>query len=305
MNRDQEFWLGKFSALNAANTAARGRAPHKPLMLLTVMDLIESGHLRDGWVKLDPNLAATFRDYWSVVLERQRNSPDIPMPFHALGGEKDQVWRRFTPDGAPSQAKATTRLCLLDPVLWDCLQDRGFRHRARVVLVSLYFTPAEQVELCARLDLPLPKTQELAFLKAESDAFKARRKKGRDGRFKSLVLNGYHFTCALTGYRLDTESGSIVQAAHIHQHAKSGNDDPTNGLALTPDAHWMFDAGLWTAVPKGDDLLIHIAIGRYTESSPSREYLARHHGRRLLFHEDAKLRPDPKHFNWHRNHHGF
>ncbi len=42
MNRHQDFWLAKFSALNAANTAERGRAPHKPLMLLTVMDMFGS-----------------------------------------------------------------------------------------------------------------------------------------------------------------------------------------------------------------------------------------------------------------------
>ena len=32
------------------------------------------------------------------VLERQRNQPDIPMPFHALGGDKDQIWERFNMD---------------------------------------------------------------------------------------------------------------------------------------------------------------------------------------------------------------
>ena len=93
------------------------------------------------------------------------------------------------------------------------------------------------------------------------DAFKARQKKGRDSRFKSDVLGGYYFTCALTGYRLDT-TRLPVQAAHIHQHAVSGNDDPRNGLALTPDAHWMFDAGLWTAVPQGSGLLVVVATSR-------------------------------------------
>ena len=37
-------WLGKLANLNAARTAA----PHKPLMLLTVIDLIESGDNTDG-----------------------------------------------------------------------------------------------------------------------------------------------------------------------------------------------------------------------------------------------------------------
>jgi len=40
-----ELWLGKLANLNAARTAARGIAPHKPLMLLTVIDLIESGDI--------------------------------------------------------------------------------------------------------------------------------------------------------------------------------------------------------------------------------------------------------------------
>ena len=75
-------WLGRLANLNAARTAARGIAPHKPLMLLTVIDLIESGDITDGWVKFDIRLVSCFRDYWELVLERQRNQPDIT---HSLG----------------------------------------------------------------------------------------------------------------------------------------------------------------------------------------------------------------------------
>lgn len=198
-------WIGKLANLNAARTEARGIAPHKPLMLLTVIDLIESGDIPDGWVKYDVRLVSRFRDYWELVLERQRNQPDIPMPFHALGSAKDQIWQTFTTEGQPSKAKATTRLCSLDPSLFACLQDPHFRRKARNSLVSIYFTPKEQVMLCARLGLPAPRTEAIAALKADAAAFKARQKKGRDSRFKSDVLGGYYFTCALTGYRLDTE----------------------------------------------------------------------------------------------------
>jgi putative restriction endonuclease len=237
------------------------------------------------------------------VLERQRNQPDIPMPFHALGGDRDKIWERFTADGEPSLAKATTRLCSLDPDLFACLQDADFRRKARTTLVTIYFTPKEQVMLCARLGLPVPKTAEIDALREQADEFKARQKKGRDSRFKSDVLGGYYFTCALTGYRLDTETTSIVQAAHIHQHAVSGNDDPRNGLALTPDAHWMFDQGLWTAVPKGEHFLINVAIGRFSESSPHGSTLAALNGQPLHFHSHARLRPSIEHFAWHQNKH--
>jgi putative restriction endonuclease len=296
-------WLGKLGNLHVARTKQRGLAPHKPLMLLTVIDLIESGDIPDGWVQFDVSLVSRFRDYWELVLERQRNQPDIPMPFHALGGDRDQVWSRFTTGGELSASKATTRLCFLDPELFACLQDSDFRRKARTTLVTIYFTPTEQVMLSARLGLQPPRTEEVRVLREQAVEYKARQKKGRDSRFKSDVLGGYYFTCALTGYRLDTETTSIVQAAHIHQHAVSGNDDPRNGLALTPDAHWMFDQGLWTAVPKGDDFLVHVAKERFTETIPHPQSLAAHHGKPLSFHKNARLRPALEHFRWHAKKH--
>jgi putative restriction endonuclease len=298
-------WLGRLGNLYVSRSQSRGAAPHKPLMLLTVIDLIEAGEIgTDGIVVYDVRLVARFRDYWELVLERQRNSPDIPMPFHALGGERDRIWTRLTADGAPSHAKTTTRLCRLDPELFLLLTDTGFRRAARRTLVSIYFTPREQVMLCARLQLPLPDTGEIEAFRRDADAFKASQRKGRDSRFKSEVLGGYHYTCALTGYRLDTETSSLVQAAHIHQHARSGNDDPRNGLALTPDAHWMFDAGLWTAVPKGDDFLVRVAKGRFQEGSVDGRTLLGREGKALVFDVRARLRPDPVHLDWHRGRHG-
>lgn len=297
--------LGRLGNLNVSRSQSRGAAPHKPLMLLTVIDLIEAGEIgADGLVTYDVRLVSRFRDYWELVLDRQQNSPDIPMPFHALGSEKDRIWTRLTSDGAPSHAKATSRLAVLDPDLNLLLHDAAFRREARRTLVSIYFTPNEQVMLCARLGLPVPKTDEIEALRQDADTFKASQRKGRDSRFKSEVLGGYHYTCALTGYRLDTETSSLVQAAHIHQHARSGNDDPRNGLALTPDAHWMFDAGLWTAVPKGDDLLVKVAKGRFQEGSVDGRTLLGRDGAALVFDPRARLRPGGEFLEWHSNHFG-
>jgi len=95
-------WLGRLANLNTARTEARGIAPHKPLMLLTVIDLIESGDIPDGWVKYDVRLVSRFRDYWELVRERQRNQPEIPMPFHAVCGARD----RFTDSSPRGQSLA-------------------------------------------------------------------------------------------------------------------------------------------------------------------------------------------------------
>lgn len=300
MDTPRSRWLGKLGNLNVSRSGSRGPAPHKPLMLLTLIDLVEAGEIgADGWVVYDVRLVSRFRDYWDLVLARQRNAPEIPMPFHALGSERDRIWTRHTSEGAPSLAKATTRLCRLDPELRLLLGESSFRREARRTLVSIYFTPQEQVMFCARLGLPLPNTVEIEALRRDADGFKASQRKGRDSRFKSEVLGGYLYTCALTGYRLDTETSSIVQAAHIHQHAKSGNDDPRNGLALTPDAHWMFDAGLWTATPKGDHFLIRVAKGRFQEGSIDGHTLLSRDGMPLVFDARARLRPGAEFLEWH------
>jgi predicted restriction endonuclease len=60
MSNVPSLWLGKLANLNVARTADRGAAPHKPLMLLPVMDLIESSDIPDGWVKYDVRLVSRF-----------------------------------------------------------------------------------------------------------------------------------------------------------------------------------------------------------------------------------------------------
>ena len=232
----QSLWLGKLANLNAARSASLGIAPHNPLMIFSVMDLIERGVLRGRWVAYNADLVTRFRDYWDLVLDRRKNRPEITMPSNALGSERDAIWERYNKHGFPSISKLTTRLCQLDAGLFECLLDADLRLSARRVMIAAYFTPAEQVGLCERFRLPVPDTAEIAEFAGDRDAYKASQKKGRDNRFKAEVGPGYKYTCALTGYCLQTTVGYMVQAAHIHQHAKSGNDDPRNGLALTPDA---------------------------------------------------------------------
>lgn len=36
-----------------------------------------------------------FRGYWDLVVDRRKNHPDIPMPFNALGSDRDAIWERF------------------------------------------------------------------------------------------------------------------------------------------------------------------------------------------------------------------
>jgi putative restriction endonuclease len=64
----------------------------------------------------------------------------------------------------------------------------------------------------------------------------------RDPAFRRVVTEIYDYRCAATGLRLVLPDGAaLVEAAHIHPFSEAGDDDPRNGLALTPDMHWAMD----------------------------------------------------------------
>jgi putative restriction endonuclease len=121
---------------------------------------------------------------------------------------------------------------------------------------------------------------------------------GREARFRIRIVSAYQYTCALTGYRLTTvRAGSIVDAAHIHQFADSRNNALDNGIALSKNAHWLFDQGLWTI---SDSLTVIVAEGKFAERRIDGVGLASQHGKRLHLPEDKNLWPNPIHLAWHR-----
>src|SRR5262249_39782243 len=126
------------------------------------------------------------------------------------------------------------------------------------------------------------------------------KKQGREVRFRLNVVAAYNYTCALTRYRLTTiSSGSIVDAAHIHQFSDSRNNDPQNGLALCKNAHWLFDNGLWTL---NEDYTVRVADGRFSEDSPNQMPLSAYNRKPAHLPNDPALWPSQIHLNWHRKH---
>jgi len=294
MNRP-DYWLGKFSKLRVDR--ARGDpAPHKPLLLLVLCDLVEQASLSHDTLALTPELAFRFYTYWSIVAGRRPQRPDVRLPFHHLAG--DGIWSVLDQQGNPSPDRMMTRFAKLPSDLVVSLEDPAYSDKARHLLIAKYFRPSEQIALYEMIGLPVPSRQEIEANAAYKSPEEARMA-GREARFRVRVVTAYNYTCALTGYRLTTiTAGSIVDAAHIHEFRDSRNNDPRNGIALSKNAHWTFDQGLWTIA---DDYRIIVAIGQFTEAGLNEDnLLASYHGKRLQLPEDRTLWPDPIHLAWHR-----
>lgn len=175
--------------------------------------------------------------------------------------------------------------------------DPAYREKARRILIAKYFQPEERVALYTLVGLPVPKADQIE-LDANYKSPEEAAKQGREARFRLNVVAAYNYTCALTGYQLVTISaGSLVEAAHIHPFARSRNNDPRNGLALSKNAHWLFDMGLWSLT---DDYKVVVASSRFVEHSPDQKALMDYHQQKIHLPIDPVLWPNPLCISWHR-----
>ena len=272
---------------------AMGAAPHKPLLLLTLADMAEAGELTGPEVVLSPAVAFRFAGYWPAVVARRQVGPDVRMPFHHLTG--DGLAEAFDEAGRPSGERNATAMIRLDGDLYDLLTSEDGRRDLRRLMVGTYFPDDERAWLGGMLDLP-----ELASageLRREL-AGEPRRPDVRVARFRVEVVAAYDYRCALTGRRLLTvDALSLVEAAHIHRFADGGGNATTNGLALTRDAHALFDMGLWTL---SDTLTVDVAGAAYAEDWPTGPTLASFAGQPIMLPRDPAKHPDPERVDWHR-----
>jgi putative restriction endonuclease len=125
----------------------------------------------------------------------------------------------------------------------------------------------------------------------------------RDAKFAVRVLPAYDYTCALTQYRMIALNGkTALDAAHIHQLTQGGSNHPTNGIALSKTAHWLFDQGFWSI---SNDYKILVAEDRFDERGDAAHLLKPRAGNSILSPQNQHYLPDRESLTWHRQHHGF
>jgi len=224
----------------------------------------------------------------------------VKLPFFHLRTE--QVWKPLEADGRPAEDRTRAVLAQLDPSFWLCLSDPSFRKLVRRTLIAKYFAPNERAELYSLVGLEVPPDDIIAadatrFLASEQSETK------RDAKFAVRVLPAYDYTCALTRYRMIAINGTTaLDAAHIRQFKRGGSNHPTNGIALSKTAHWLFDRGFWSIT---DDFQVLVAKARFDEAGEEAYLLKRMAGTELLKPTNQHFLPDRQCLAWHRRHHKF
>lgn len=113
--------------------------------------------------------------------------------------------------------------------------------------------------------------------------------------FQKIVLKNFGYACAMSGRMLVSASGTTgIDAAHIVPLAHRGTNDVRNGLALSKELHWAFDAGL-IGVGAGK-----IMVSAFAKADARNQYLTEFEERPILSAVRVQSQPDSTALNWHQ-----
>lgn len=241
---------------------ALGKAPHKPVLLLAIIEQIESGNITDNRIFITAELVAAFQKIWLKLVPHEGWQPRFFLPFYHLTG--DGFWKLNMEEGSKTaltnsySPKSIGALmdsivfAYFDDWLWQKLSIPDERRQIRSLILQTYFprTDYRQDEI-QRETSDYVQQLEFEFLgsraAAESIAptYRMVAYEARCTVFKNFVPKIYNYTCAISRQKITTTTGiQMIDACHIEPWSISKNDTIQNGISLTPTLHRAFDRHL-------------------------------------------------------------
>ena len=134
-----------FSSLNTARKLGRP-APHKAILLLSMMELIENGRINDNRIELTEILEETFLKLWKrYVGSSMIFQPKVATPFWHL--QHESFWNLYLNDGkdlntitSPYSVKRLREHthAIIDKELFELMKNEDNRAALRVTLIGTY-----------------------------------------------------------------------------------------------------------------------------------------------------------------------
>jgi putative restriction endonuclease len=314
-------FIDRFAKLRTDTSASRWpattrhRAPHKPLLLLSVIDLFAEVEIAANLIELTPELGELFTLYWARVMPPDQRG-NLALPFFHL--KSDGFWHLVPRPGQEAFLAATRQIrsihqlretvlgARLDEELYALLGAGESRDLLRTALIETYFAPEARRALVEQGAINLEAFRYSQELLAEARTGPVKegakeeddyRPAARDQGFRRAVISAYDHRCALCGIRMLTADGhTAVDAAHIVPWSLSRNDDPRNGLALCRLCHWTYDEGLMGVSPR----YMVITSPQLASGQNVPGHLVTLEGRGIIGPGEQSLWPDLDALSWHR-----
>ncbi|HQU83284.1 MAG TPA: HNH endonuclease [Pyrinomonadaceae bacterium] len=302
------YYLNKIEKLRIGRSHGKP-APHKPILLLALIDLFEEGAITKNEIEPSPQIVESFLKYWHLVsLEK----PRIFLPFFHL--KSDKFWHLHAKAGnkkllaMTKQMNSMTHLASLvefaslDEDLFLLLHRADAREAIRQKIIEVYF--GEQTELFRAViadNREINNIEHLLLESAEKENPEIARTvtdtPKRNIAFRRAIIRLYNYTCAACRLRIITLDGeTAVEAAHIFPFAQSYDDSIGNGISLCPLHHWAFDKHLFSI----DDNYKMIVSSNFEESGNEAFSLHSLQAKEIYLPKEKPFRPSISMLRWHR-----
>ena len=296
----------KLTTIRRGNAKQLGLAPHKPLLLLAIIDLIQEQQIRENNIPIDKALFDHFNHNWNLLVHTGHDSKIIYPIYHL---QNDRLWTAWRKSGEQIN-DVTSKIHLshgqLEDSFFQLLQEKEFPDTIRMILLDTYFPDTKFDYLAQRPIQAYINEIEQAVLENSKSKYKKtmRITEGfvRDWKFRDSILKVYDHTCCMSKFRI-IPNFAIIEASHIQPHAQFGINTITNGIPLCINLHRSFDLGL---ISINDNYQILIKNKKtFQENDDSPYNLRQLAGQQILLPENEKFYPDLEKLKWHREEYGF
>ena len=245
------------------------RSPHKICMLLAMLDLANGGGLKVNKIYFAPALLERYLSYF-LSTKANKDKPNPQYPFVYLSGNLNKgepsFWHLKKIDTTISIQSGSEFNYIKENVEYAYLNDDLFRliqqskniKILEATLSDFWFDRTnEDLHSIVEKNNRISQYENVIRQGASTKSSRNPSEFIRNPAFRKVIIEIYDYRCAATGSRIILPSGeALVEAAHIHPFSVAGDDDPRNGLALTPNMHWAMDKNI---ISPGPDKKWHVS----------------------------------------------
>lgn len=312
-----------FSKLNVSRS--HGIAPHKPILLLAVLEAISIKLVTSQKVLITAELIKIFKNYWNAIVE-SKHTQNFSLPFFHMRTER--FWNLIpAPPFSVKQLNSIRSLKSLksleqlvayaeiDKELFMLASNHEDNLKLKTFIIQHYFgITLEQLPTYSINDLFNSYENQL-LVEDESDYKKVilsleellskdeleEELKVRSGAFRKFVSKEYNETCAISNLSISSiDSYSAIDACHIIPFHLSKSDHITNGISMCPNLHRAFDRGI-ISIGDNYELLIKNSFVESNSVYGIRQF----EGKKINLPINKKYYPSLENLKWHRNAFGF
>lgn len=295
---------------------AHGIAPHKPILLLSVLQTYQNEINTNQRIYITPELVALFKSNWSLLVTSNHDCR-FALPFYHLKSELfwnlipkagfEKILQLKSPMRSFANLNTAVECAVIDDELFSLMKNKKNNSFLQQFLLDKYFpntksnfgnSANEQQKLLDYIegkilseDAAEYKTEirELIQQQNEEEIFL------RGSFFKREISKIYNNTCCISGMKIDaTISISMIDACHIVPFSKSYNDTITNGIALCPNLHRAFDRGLITI-----DNNYRVVVSKSFKEDETNYSIKLFENQKIILPKQELYYPLPKNFEWH------